>query len=130
MESLGSLVDILKKLKIVVIKQDLSHLTENQKKVIEILLQACDINRELYQFQLNPDNIDFLEKAKAREDIDFLKKNFIFNGCVNTFTNEIFADGFVNTYPFHSFYPNDITMEEWDENLKDNPQSKEDLISL
>jgi hypothetical protein len=104
---------------------DISHLTDNQKKLLSLLFKVADIMEEIYWMQVFPDK-DAALSAMVNEDvIRFFEINYgpweRLNG------NLPFLSGYGSKPAGSGFYPADMTPEEFA--LLDDP-SKTGLYTL
>src|SRR5690606_35138093 len=108
---------------------DTSYLTEEEREVVNLLIQASDLMSEIYLRQRSPDNPAIREQIAAGGDaglLDMFDRNF---GP---------WDEIEEKHPFFGdkpmpegagFYPADLTREEFDAYLEANPDQKDALLS-
>lgn len=120
--------DLMRKLKVTKIQPDISHLTDNQKQVIEHLVAVAGIIKELFIFQKDPSYIRLLEEIDSVGNPDLKKIFYLMNGAYNEFDDTFFIQG-AERCQKSGFYPDDLTKEEWDDFIINNPQLKEQFIS-
>jgi len=116
------------------IKPDLSNLDEREQKVIRLLIEAGKLADEIFWTQTSPDAIqvrDSLARLKNKEAKEILSLVNIFYGPY-----DIIEGGrrFVGSGPEYkpkgaNFYPIDLTKEEFEKYIKENPSQKEELES-
>jgi len=119
----------------VTITTDISFLTENERKVVEILTKAGKIADELFWMQNSIDGIalrDSLEKLNTPEAKELLRYLKIWYGPYDTMrSEERFVGGGPNTRPkVGNFYPQDMTQKEFEDYVKANPNQKGTLEGL
>ncbi len=119
----------------VTITTDISWLSENQKKVVELLAEAGKIADELYWKQNTYDGIairDSLSKENNDEAQLFLRYLKIWYGPYDAmYGEERFVGNGPKTRPAQgNFYPQDLTKEEFEEYVKNHPDEKAELESL
>ncbi|MDA2922217.1 hypothetical protein MYX07_03040 [Patescibacteria group bacterium AH-259-L07] len=81
------------------IRADISHLSERDKKVLQLLIQAVKLMNPIFLSQANQDE----DKVKDRQTYDKTRGN--------------------------NFYPQDLTREEFEAYLKGHPEDKEALLN-
>jgi hypothetical protein len=118
----------------VTIDVDLSNLSENEKKVVKLLVEAGQLADEIFWKQTAPDAIavrDSLSKLNTPEAQNLLKLVNIFYGPY-----DLIYEGkrFVGNGPefkpkVANFYPQDLTKEEFENYIKAHPEQKEELES-
>lgn len=108
---------------------DTSYLTQEEREVVNLLIQASDLMSEIYLRQRSPDNPAIREQIAATGDaglLDMFDRNF---GP---------WDEIEEKHPFFGdkpmpegagFYPADLTREEFDAYLEANPDQKDALLS-
>jgi len=119
----------------VTISTDLSGLTDNQKKVVELLSEAGKICDELYWKQNSIDGIALrdslskLDSEDAKEKLRYLK---IWYGPYDAMYDEkrFVGEGPEERPKMGNFYPQDITVEEFEAYVKANPGEKAALEGL
>ncbi len=120
--------DVNKKLKPVLINTDVSYLSENQLQVIKYLVKVVDIIRDLYFFQKNKHSKELINRLKTENKLELLQLVHIFNDTYNQFDDSYFIEN-TERSAVSSFYPEDITVEEWNNFLELHPELKESFIS-
>ncbi len=118
----------------VTITTDISWLTDNQKKVVELLSKAGKIADELFWRQNTYDGIalrDSLAKIDAPEANELLRYIKIWYGPYDAmFGEKRFVGNGPDVRPAQgNLYPQDLTKEEFEEYIKNNPDEKKDLES-
>ncbi len=110
------------------ISVDISEIPEHKKKIIKVLIEAAKLVEELYLFQKNPEIHPIINEFITRGEnsvVSFIK---IMGGIKDHFNEDaMFIDGSTD-YKYGSFYPSDITMDEWDNFYKLN-SDKSDLLT-
>ncbi len=114
------------------VKADLSHLDPNQKKVLEFLAKAGKIIDNIFWKQTSPQSIpvkDSLEKLETEEAKTALQYVMINYGPYDPiYDNERFVGDQPEKRPLGgAFYPVDMTKEEFEKYLSENPDEKEVL---
>lgn len=118
-----------------VIKADISHLTENQKIVIEKLIEASKLADEIFWMQTSPESIPLrdslaaLNTPEAKEALEFVKINY---GPydLNKDGERMIGHGPEDKPAQANFYPQDLSKEELEKYIAANPEQKEELYSL
>jgi hypothetical protein len=104
---------------------DLSTLSENERKMIPLLIQAADIMNEIFWIEAYGNKDSLFTQLKGENDVKLAKIHYgpwdRMNGNAPLFK------GFGEKYPGANFYPKDMTAEEFD--LMDD-QSKTSLYTL
>ena len=107
---------------------ELDHLSDNQKKMISILISAAQDMDDVFWMQAYGNKDTFLESISDPA----LRQHAIINyGPWDRLKdNQPFIDG-VNSKPAGAnFYPSDVTKQELDEFIEKNPDSAESMKSL
>ncbi|MCX7908559.1 MAG: peptidase [Ignavibacteria bacterium] len=118
----------------VTIDVDLNNFTENERKVIELLVEAGKLADAIFWKQTSPDAIsvrDSLSKLDNPDAKKLLKLVNIFYGPYDLIYER---KRFVGIGPEFkpkgaNFYPIDMTKEEFEKYIKDHPEQKEELES-
>lgn len=134
MSELPSVKEMISEFAPVHIRADLSFLTEREKKVISLLVEAGKIADEIFWIQNTPDGIrirDSLAKLNTSEAKDLLHLVKIFYGPYSqVYDNRRFVSEGPEFKPKGAnFYPLDMTREEFQKYLKEHPEQKEELES-
>lgn len=118
----------------VIIDADLSHLSDNEKKVVILLVEAGQLADAIFWKQTSPDALkirDSLSKINTDEAKKLLKLVNIYYGPY-----DLIHDGrrFVGDGPEFkptgaNFYPIDLTKEEFEKYINEHPEQKEELES-
>ena len=107
---------------------DLSHLSANQKKMVGLLIDAGQQMDSAFWFQAYGDKDALLSEIKNPKLLDFAKINY---GPWNRLReNSPFVPGIESKPPGANLYPKDITAEEFEKHLADNPDDAEAFKSL
>lgn len=101
----------------VVLKADLSELSENQKKMIPIMMEVADIMEELFWKDAIGDKKEFLSKIKDKATREYAKINY--GPWDRLDGNKPYIKGYGAKPAGANFYPSDITQEEL-KNFEDN----------
>jgi hypothetical protein len=116
------------------ITADISHLTENQKKVIKLLIEAGKIADEIFWKQTSPCAIDVrdsliaLDTPEAEQALEFVKINYGPYDRIDEGKRYI-GDGPEKRPKGGNFYPIDMTKDEFEQFLKNNPDKKNEFES-
>ncbi|MEA3447625.1 MAG: Zn-dependent hydrolase [Bacteroidota bacterium] len=100
---------------------DLSHLTDEQKDMLGILIDVADIMEEIFWMEAIAPKDEFLSKIDDEATKAYAKINYGPWDRLNG--DEPFIDGYGNKPAGAQFYPEDITKEEfenWDNENKDS----------
>ncbi len=116
------------------IKADVSHLSENDKKVVRILAEAGKLANALYWKQTSPDAIpirDSLQKLNTEEAKTLLRYvNIQFSPYDRIYGSERFAGVGPQKKPeVANYYPQDMTKAEFENYIKAHPEQKTELES-
>lgn len=111
------------------ISADLSELTENQKKVVELLVKAGKIADEIFWMQTAPDAIksrEELKNAQTDEEKQLLEYVMINYGPYDVIydNKRFYGEGPEERPEGGNFYPMDMTKEEFEAAIKDNKELK------
>jgi hypothetical protein len=117
------------------ISADVSNLTSNQKKVIELLVKAGQVSDDIFWIQNTPDAIsirDSLKKSNsesAKVYLDYVNINY---GPYDAIYNDerFVGDGPSVRPEVGNFYPIDMTKSDFENFIAENPELKEDFTSL
>lgn len=103
----------LQKFNEVTLTSDISHLSDNQKRMLVLLFEAADIMNEIFWMESYGDKEQLMETT----DNDTLKDLFIINygPWERLNNNEPFLPRYGEKYPGANFYPSDMTVEEFKE---------------
>ncbi len=115
------------------ITADISNLTENQKKVIELLIEAGKIVDEIFWKQTSPcaiptrDSLMKLNTPEARQALEFVKINY---GPYDRIENKRYiGEGPEKRPDGGNFYPIDMTRQEFEDFITKNPKMKDTFTS-
>jgi hypothetical protein len=98
----------------VTLTADLSHLSENQKQMIVLLIEASDIIDELFwQQAFGEDKETFLASIEDEKVRDFARINY--GPWDRLDGDKPFLSGYKAKAPGAEFYPNDLTKEEFEQ---------------
>ena len=93
------------------LKTDLSHLSENEKNIIRLMIKSADIMDDIFWQQAYGAKIDITDATKGKV-LDYVKINY---GPWDRLDNEKpFVDGFGPKPAGAMFYPVDMTKEEFE----------------
>jgi hypothetical protein len=121
-----SVSSLKKYLKLTRIEADISHLSESQKSVLAYLIEATKHIQDLYMMQRNAKNVQIIEALREQKKDSLLKIFYIMAGGVNEFDNTVFIKDYVQQDGC-GFYPEDLTIEEWNEWLENHPEDEEEF---
>ncbi|MBN2523465.1 MAG: Zn-dependent hydrolase [Bacteroidales bacterium] len=100
---------------------DLSTLSENERKMIPLLINAAGIMDELFWFETYGDMKELLARTDDKKLIEFIKINYGPWDRLNN--NKPFIDGIGEKPPGANFYPVDMTKSEFESLSIDNKAS-------
>ena len=126
--SCAQTADRLTKYVSVKLTADLNHLSENQKKLIALLISAADDMDEVFWMQAYGDKQSLLDSIADPALKRFAKINY--GPWDRLKNNQPFIEGVPTKPAGANFYPRDITKEEFEEHLKANPADAEAFKSL
>lgn len=96
----------------VTLKSDLSVLTDNERSMIPILIEAAEIMDELFWIESYGDKNELLEKLSDDKIRDFTVINYGPWDRLNN--NESFVEGIDDKLKVANFYPHDMSKEEFE----------------
>ncbi len=111
---------------------DASGLTDNQRQVVEKLVDACRYLDDIFWRQSDPDALDLYKSLEGKKDpADVALRRFL---MINGSRFDLLDDNkpFVGTRPMppgHWLYPPDLTRAEIDAYLELNPSAKGEIYS-
>jgi hypothetical protein len=106
---------------------DLSHLTDDQRQMIPLLIEACQAMDEAFWIQAYGDGQELLASI---EDPNLRRYAEINYGPWDRLAgNEPFIDGVGPKPEGANFYPQDVTREEFEKTLDDRPDLADQLMS-
>ena len=109
---------INKYLEIIDISPDISYLSDNQKRVLSYLIEATKIIDDLFYIQKYPQNLELKRDLLKLNDKKSLVYFTIQQGPFNQFKDNLpYIDG-IKKNDRGGFYPEDLTISEWEEFLK------------
>lgn len=111
---------------------DTSYLSEEEKAVINKLIEAAKIMSEIYLIQVSPDNPKLRAEIAAGDSPDkaaLLDMFDLYFGVWDTLDGGKPFYGWEIRSSGGGFYPQDITHVEWDNWLKAHPEDEEDFKS-
>ena len=114
---------------------DIAYLTDNQKKVIEKLIEAGKLADEVFWEQTSPDAITLrdslrkLDTPEAKEALEFVMINYGPYDLIDE-GKRYLGEGPEEKPKTASFYPMGLTTEEFDKYLEGHPEDKDALLSL
>lgn len=117
------------------INVDLSHLSESDRKIIQLLLEAGKIADELFWKQTSPcaipirDSLRNLDTPEAKEALEFVMINYGPYDRMDE-SRRYIGEGLEFRPKQGSFYPIDITKEEFEKYVLANPKQKAELEGL
>ncbi len=131
---LPSIAERLKAYAPTVIKVDISNMTTNQKKLVQLLVEAGKIADEIFWQQTSYDAIavrDSLMKLNTPESKDLLEYVKINYGPYDLIYEHLrfVGNGPQKRFEGGTYYPQDMTKEEFEKYVKDNPSQKTELES-
>jgi hypothetical protein len=108
------------------LKADLSHLSDNQKKLIVKLIEVADIMEELFWLDAIEKKSDFLERIDDEATKKYAQINY--GPWDRLDDNKSFIEGYGEKTKGANYYPQDITEEEFDAFSDSNKNSWYTLI--
>ncbi|MFA0964026.1 Zn-dependent hydrolase [Roseivirga sp. BDSF3-8] len=96
----------------VTLTSDLSHLSDDQKKMVGLLIQAADIMNELFWYEALGDKAPFLDSLESESLKQFARINY--GPWDRLEGNEPFIKGVGPKPKGANFYPTDMTKEEFE----------------
>ncbi|MFP4664757.1 MAG: dipeptidyl-peptidase 3 family protein [Bacteroidales bacterium] len=94
------------------LKADLSHLSDNQKEMLAILIDVADIMEEIFWIEAIEPKDEFLSKIEDEATKEYAKINYGPWDRLNG--DEPFMEGYGKKPAGANFYPEDITKEEFE----------------
>ncbi|MGV6832440.1 MAG: dipeptidyl-peptidase 3 family protein [bacterium] len=111
-ESLTEMEKNLNKYVSVKLTSDLSSLSDNERKMIPILIQAADVMNDLFWYEAYGDKDELLSKISDDDTKNFVLINY---GPWDRLSgNQPFVDGVGEKPSGANFYPSDMTKEEFE----------------
>ena len=134
MENLPGIAERVKAYAPTQISYDISSFTDNEKTLVKLLLEAGKMADEIFWMQTSPDAIairDSLAKLNTPEGKDLYEYVMINYGAYDRiYENMRFAGEGTHKRPDGgTYYPQDMTKEEFEKYVKENPAQKEELES-
>lgn len=121
--------DRLAKVRFFDVKPDLSSLDVNQKSALSHCVNASRIMTDVYLDQAYADNKRIVDELQKRSDVDGrdLLRYFLIHGSPwDAYDHDRpFVEGVGEKPKFGSFYPPDLTKDEWDAWLNAHPEDRE-----
>jgi len=121
----------INKFKEIEIKPDLTGLSAKEKKLLFKLVDAAKLIHEIFLDQVHPKNLELkkeLELLRGTDREDSLKMFEIHCAPFDTVTHTHFINGQVKLKGAN-FYPEDVTVEEFEEFIKKNPEQRDSFTS-
>jgi hypothetical protein len=106
---------------------DLSHLTENQREMIPLLIEACQAMDEAFWMQAYGDGEELLASIGDPALRRYARINY--GPWDRLENNEPFLEGYGPKPAGANFYPEDMTREEFEQALKQHPGMEDQLTS-
>ncbi|NJN77542.1 MAG: Zn-dependent hydrolase [Saprospiraceae bacterium] len=91
---------------------DLSHLSDNQKQIVKLLIEAADVMNELFWYEAYGDKMELLAGIKDADTKTFVTYNY--GPWDRLDGNKPFVDGIGEKPAGANFYPKDMTKEEFE----------------
>lgn len=104
--------ELLDKYAVFELKTDLSHLSENQKQMLSYLFEAADIMNNVFWKQAFGDKEKLFSEFKGKDTLKFIKINY--GPWDRLDGNNPFVPGFGPKPQGANFYPNDMTVKEFE----------------
>jgi len=125
----GAEADGLAKLGRVEMKPDTSYLGQEEREVVNLLIQAADLMSEIYKRQNTPGYDQLRAQAAAKDDPALLEKFDAFFGPWDPIEDGVPLFGGKPKPAGAGFYPADLTKEAFDRYLAAHPDEAEALTS-
>lgn len=123
----------LAKVRFFKVTPDLSVLSENEQRALNHCVQAARILTDIYLKQIAHGNLEIYEALQKRSDqegADLLRYFNLHGSPWDEYDyDKPFIPGVGNKPKFGSFYPQDLTKEEWDAWLSAHPEDRESFES-
>lgn len=91
---------------------DLSHLSDNQKQIVKLLIEAADVMNELFWYEAYGDKMELLAGIKDADTKKFVTYNY--GPWDRLDGNKPFVEGVGEKPAGANFYPADMTKEEFE----------------
>lgn len=134
-ENMEKVIERIKAYSPTKISADISHLTSNQKKVIELLVKAGQVSDDIFWIQNTPDAVSIRDSLKnsnsesAKVYLDYVNINY--GPYDEIYSSERFVGDGPSIRPDGgNFYPVDMTKDDFENFVAENPELKEDFTSL
>ena len=110
------------------LKADVSRTTQSEKKMLKLLIEAGEIMNDVFWMQAYGDRDQFLGALNDQS----LKQHALINygPWERLQDNRPFVDGFGDKPKGANFYPQDITVDEFNKHIEDNPGDAKAFKSL
>lgn len=119
----------LAKIRFFKVTPDLSSLKEDERQALSYCVQAARITTDIYLKQVAHGNLEVLRALRARSDkegVDLLRYFNIHGSPWDEYDNDKpFIPGVGEKPKFGSFYPADLTKEEWEAWLNSHPENRD-----
>ncbi len=112
----------------VTLTTDLSHTTPQDRQMLKLLIEAGQEMEAVFWLQAYGDKEDLLAKIEDKKMREHIMINF--GPWERLQDNRPFIDGYQAKPKGANLYPKDITTEEFEKHLKDNPDDAESFKSL
>lgn len=109
---------------------DVSFLTDEERKVVNLLIEAAGYMDEIYLRQLNPNNPELRAEIAAKGDAQLLSMFDLHFGVCDTLNDGYVFYGDQSCPEGSGFYPRDMSREEFQTHIANNPEDKAAFTSL
>ena len=109
---------------------DVSFLTDEERKVVNLLIEAAGYMDEIYLRQLNPNNPELRAEIAAKGDAQLLSMFDLHFGVCDTLNDGHVFYGDQSCPEGSGFYPRDMSREEFETHIANNPEDKAAFTSL
>lgn len=112
----------------VTLSADLSHLSDNQREMIKLLIEAGQQMDDVFWKQAFGDKKQLLESIEDKNLRKFAVVNY--GPWDRLQNNKPFVDAFQSKPTGANFYPKGMTKDDFEKHIKDNPDDAKDFKSL
>ena len=106
------------------IKPDLSFLSDNERLIIDKLIEVSDIVNEIFCLQKYADNTELAQQIKSENNPALMTFYEVMQGPYDEFDDgKSYIEGIADKPDKATFYPDDLTSTEWEDKLQSLEQS-------
>ena len=106
------------------IKPDLSFLSDNERLIIDKLIEVSDIVNEIFCLQKYADNTELAQQIHAENNPALMTFYEVMQGPYDEFNDgKSYIEGIADKPDKATFYPDDLTSIEWEDKLNNLEQS-------